>query len=428
MKNLKITAAALTALAFFTFCRIQSSHAAGFLVYDMSGEALGRAGAVSAAINSPAAIWFNPSAMSFMPGYQFTAGGVVVVSSNTFTPEGNGDSVSSITDPFVIPHLYGTFEIMDWMHAGIGVFSPFGLGVKWPEDWLGREHGIYSSLQTIIINPALSFKVWKNVSIAAGFSLIYGAVDMKNGLPEPIGGSIRIGGSTWAVGGNAAVTWRILPDLLHVALSYRSRAKLSFDGDADFDPEAEEFASNLPDQKGKSAITLPDIFTFGVMYKPISSLEITFDVNYTLWSTYDKLKLEFENEDTPDEVLRRDFKNSFTFRLGFDYTLPTNPLYGKFKGRIGFIFDQNPSPKETLAPSLPDANRVDLGLGVGYTYKWMSFDLGYLMVYFLPSESTTGEEGPEGTYDSIAHLMGLSFTGRFGGSKKTVDPELLESK
>ena len=93
---------------------------------------------------------------------------------------------------------------------------------------------------------------------------------------------------------------------------------------------------------------------------------------------------------------------------------------------MGFIFDQNPSPKRTLAPSLPDANRVDLGLGVGYSYKWMKVDLGYLLVYFLPTKSTTGQEGPEGTYNSVAHLMGLTFTGRFGtGSKAPKDPEPL---
>jgi len=41
-------------------------------------------------------------------------------------------------------------------------------------------------------------------------------------------------------------------------------------------------------------------------------------------------------------------------------------------------------------------------------------DLGYLLVYFLPTESTTGVEGPVGTYNSIAHLIGLTVGVKWG--------------
>lgn len=428
MKSLKTLAAICAALTIGTFARMPNARAAGFLIYDMSAEAMAKASAVSASTQEPAAIWFNPAAISFMPGYQFSAGGVMVVAENAFSPKGGGEDVDAETGLFFIPTVYGTFEILDWLHAGIGISSPFGLGISWPEDWMGRVHAIEATVQTVVINPTLSFKVWKNLSIAVGFDAIYGTVDMTNGLPDPIGGTVRIGGTTWGFGANAGITWRILPNVLHAAFAYRSRVELAFDGNADFDPEAEEFASSLPDQKGSAAITIPDIFTLGMMYKPIPDLEITFDVNVVMWSTYDELELKFEREETPDEVLARNWKDTITLRLGVDYTLPINPQFGKFQARIGFIFDQNPSPKRTLAPSLPDANRVDLGLGVGYSYKWMKVDLGYLLVYFLPTKSTTGQEGPEGTYNSVAHLMGLTFTGRFGtGSKAVEDPEPLTS-
>ena len=35
-------------------------------------------------------------------------------------------------------------------------------------------------------------------------------------------------------------------------------------------------------------------------------------------------------------------------------------------------------------------------------------DLGYLLVIFLPADSTTGQEGPVGTYRTVAHLIGLT--------------------
>jgi long-chain fatty acid transport protein len=392
----------------------QRAQGAGYLIYDMSAEALGKASAVAASTKEPAANWFNPSAISFMPGYQFSAGGVFIVAQNEFEPEEGGDPISSKTGTFFLPTVFGTFEILDWLHAGLGVATPFGLGVEWPEDWIGREFSIAASIETVNINPNVSFKVWRDVSIAVGFNLVYGAVDMTNGLPEPIGGSVRIGGTTFGYGANAAVTWRVFPDLFHLAFAYRSRVELAFDGKADFEPGAEEFEPALVDQGGSSEITLPDIFTFGVMYKPTPTVELTFDANLVMWSTYDEIRLDFEQEDTPDEVLERNFRNSVTLRLGADFTLPVNPELGRFQVRMGLIFDQNPSPKKTLAPSLPDADRVDLGLGVGYTYDWFTADIGYLLVYFLPSKAESGREGPEGTYNSIAHLMGLTLTARFG--------------
>jgi len=42
------------------------ARASGFLVYDLSGEAIGRASAVSAETREPAANWFNPAALAYL--------------------------------------------------------------------------------------------------------------------------------------------------------------------------------------------------------------------------------------------------------------------------------------------------------------------------------------------------------------------------
>ena len=170
---------------------------AGYLVYDMSAEALGKASAVAATAYEPAAVWFNPAAMSFMPGWRVSAGLTTIFSTNGFEPEGGGPKVEADVGTFFLPQLFGTFEITRWMHAGIGVCTPWGLGMKWPYDWEGREHSIAAKLETIVINPAFSFMVWKDkLSIAAGFQLIRGVAELKNGLPEVAGGHVTFGGGT----------------------------------------------------------------------------------------------------------------------------------------------------------------------------------------------------------------------------------------
>lgn len=392
-----------------------SARGAGFLVYDLSAEALGKGSAVTASTNEPAAVFFNPAALSQMEGYQFSLGTVWINAAAKFEDAATGETTKALPRKggFWLPTIYGMARINKWVAVGLGVYTAFGLGIEWPNDWVGREHAIFADIETVTFSPTVSIRLHKMFSFAVGLNVVRGVVDMTNGLPEPIGGHVQIGGGTFGFGAHAALLFRPIPEKLHFGFTYHSRVKLSFDGRADFEPDNEEFVPELQDQGGKAAITLPDMFAIGAMYRPVPQFTITFDTNVVLWSTYDKLELDFELR--ANQVLERNNKNVATFRLGFEYALPVKGL----KARLGFIFDMNPAPSDYLSPSLPDSNRVDFAVGLGYEWKWLKADLGYLFVYFLPNESTSDQEGPLGKYNSTAHLLALTLTFRFGqGAKK----------
>ncbi len=388
----------------------QNARGAGFLVYDVSAEAMGKGSAVTASVNEPAAVFFNPAALAHMEGYQFSLGTVWVNANAAFEDAATGEKTKAIPRKggFFLPTIYGMARINKWISVGLGVYTIFGLGIEWPDDWQGREHSIMADIETVTFSPTVSIRLHDKFSIGMGLNVVRGVVDMTNGLPEAIGGHVQIGGATFGFGGHFAMLYRPIPNKLHFGATYHSRVRLSFDGRADFEPEHEEFVPELQDQGGKAVITLPDIIALGVMYRPIPKLTITFDTNVVMWSTYDELKLDFESRE--DQILKRGNKPAATFRLGFEYETPVKGL----KARLGLIFDMNPAPEKYLSPSLPDADRIDVGAGIGYEWKWLKVDLGYLFVYFLDSKSTGGEEGPVGTYRSTAHLMALTFTARFG--------------
>ncbi len=381
------------------------ARAGGFLIYEMSAEAMGKASAVSASTQEPAAVWFNPAAL-VTQGHGISISGVAVLARSKFEPASGEPEVTTEPGRFVLPTIFASARAHERVAVALGVYPSFGLSVTWPENWLGAEDAIKASIQTVNFNPTLAVSLLPQLSLGAGVQIIRGAAELKNALPAVVGGTATLGGGTWGVGANAALLYRALPDRLHFAFGYRSRVKMSFDGRVDFDPHP-DFAPSLPDQAGGVDITLPDIFTFGVMWRPIPSLTLTFDPNLVLWSTFERLVIDFESVE--DRVLERNNHNAVTLRLGADWATPQPGL----SARIGFIFDQNPAPSETLAPSLPDGNRLDFALGVGYRWNWLKADLGYLFVYFLPAESTTGREGPEGTYRSIAQLFGLTLSALF---------------
>ena len=378
--------------------------ASGFLIYDISGEAIARASAVSADDDEPAAVWFNPANLAFMGGVQASAGAVFVTSKSTFSPSVSGADTSTDRGNFFLPAIFANGLVTDRVAVGMGVYSTFGIGIQWPNDWEGRESAIKASLETLTFNPTVAVRVHRQISVAAGFDAIRSVVDFTNGLPTLVGGDVRLAGGTWGYGFNAAALYKIYPGRLHVALTYRSRVKLDFDGQGNFSPTNPDFAPALPDQPGTASITLPDIITAGVMARPRDDLALSFDANLVLWSTYDRIDIDFQT--APDRAIVPNSRNTVTLRGGADWSFPAR--WPGLHLRGGLIYDRGSIPSTNLGPSLPDSDRIDVALGAGYGRGHFHADLGYLLVLFLPADSTTGQEGPIGTYHTTAHLLGLT--------------------
>jgi len=377
------------------------ARASGFLVYDLSGEAIGRASAVSAETREPAANWFNPAALAYLEGTNVAAGAVLVSARSYFTAADSGTQTSSERGNFVLPTLYAQTKLGDRLALGLGIYSAFGIGIEWPDAWHGRESAISASLQTVSFNPNVAVSADEHWSFGAGFDAIRSTVDFQNGLPSIVGGKVRLAGGAWGYGFNAAALYRPLPDRLHIALTYRSRVKLSYDGRADFQPGNPDFARTLPDQSGHAEITLPDIITVGVIGRPTRTLSLGFDVNTVLWSTYDQIPIDFAS--APDRTLNPQGHTALTFRGGVDVALPLG-----VHARGGLIYDRGAIPAEGVGPALPDSDRIDLTAGLGYERGFFKADLGYMLVLFLPTDAKGGIESPEGRYVTHAELLGLT--------------------
>ena len=388
------------------------SHASGFLIYDLSGEAIGRASAMSAGVSDATAVWFNPAQLAFLGGSSASVGGVFVTARSSFAPSATGSAAGSGTTDslrgnFVLPTVFVHSALSDRVAIGMGAFTAFGIGIDWPSNWVGRENAIGASVQTFTLNPTLAVKIHPRVAIGFGFDAVRAAVDFRTGLPSLIGGDVRLVGETWGYGANGAVHVNAIPDLLQFAVTYRSRVRLAFNGQADFRPDNPEFSRMLHDQGGNATIKLPDIMTAGVMAKPRPDLALGFDVNYVVWSTYSQVNIDFADPTTPDKVLRPAGKDGFTFRTGADWAMPACP---GLHLRAGLIYDRSAVPPTGVAPGLPDADRIDVTAGMGYQRGRFKVDLGYMLVHFLDATATGGIESPEGTYSTTANLIGLTLS------------------
>jgi long-chain fatty acid transport protein len=401
-----VNRAGLWGAALLSLSLARPAAASGFLIYDLSAEGMARGSAVSADIHEPSAIWFNPAALAYLEGVNLQLGGVYVTSRARFVADADGSETRTERGHHFIPTLYGHAALSERVSVGIGAYSAFGIAIEWPDDWIGRESTIEASLQTLDLNPTVAVRLNRQASLALGFNAVRGLVDFSNGLPAPIGGSVRLGGGTWGYGLNAGALIRVVPDQFHLAATFRSRVQLDFEGRADFQPGSADFERVLPDQPGTAGITLPDILTFGLMARPNDDLALTLDANLVFWQSYDRIDIDFET--APDSAIVSNGHMTVTLRAGADYRLP-----GGFHARGGLIYDRGAIPEENLGPALPDADRIDVTAGLGYTTPHLDLDLGYMIVKFLPSDATTGHEGPEGTYHTLAHLLALTVGASF---------------
>ena len=99
-----------------------------------------RASAVSADVDEPAAVWFNPANLVYLGGVSASAGGVFLTSKSSFSPAGGGaetEHASAATSS--CRRSSRTACITDRVAVGMGVYSTFGIGITWPADWEGRE-------------------------------------------------------------------------------------------------------------------------------------------------------------------------------------------------------------------------------------------------------------------------------------------------
>lgn len=375
-----------------------SSWAAGFAIPEQNARSTAMVGVGAASSEGAVGIYFNPGAVAFEDGIAAeisVLGLMPMIQADTEGTTYRADRSFSLA-----PTLFVTAPVTERLYVGFGAFSGFGAKVSWPESFPGRFEGSSSSLTTYTLNPTISLRLNDDIGIGAGVDVTRAAVQLNRQLDfGSTEGSLRLGGGTWGVGGNAGIEMRMMSKRLRLGANYRSATTLNFDGTASFDvpPELE---SELRDQDVRTTFVLPHVVSAGVGFLVQPRMLVTGELSYTTWSSLQSIDLDFE-DDARDQSLRRDWTNSVAVKAAADYKLSPQLAL-----RAGLGFDQTPSPDHTTQPSLPDASRVLASVGAGYRMGNFGVDFGYLFALLLPR--TTSGEAFFATYSGTAHVFAIS--------------------
>ena len=414
--------------------------AAGFNIYEAGVRATALGGAFTATADDGSALFYNPAGLSFMEGSSVNLNLMSIAPRFEFAQAESDATALPATgeaaeNTFFIPGLYYTNNPGGNISYGIGLYAPFGLGVEWqnPEEWIGNQVSYDTSIETVYITPAVSYKVSPKLAISLGLDVAHQKLELNKFLPEPTLGQeaidLKVDGSS---------NLNITPTL---GLMYKPNEKLTFgvmyhhkktmdyeDQDATFtnvlDPTNDQYSwpVNLlagiggSDQKISSEFNLPYILSFGMNYKFCSRFNA--ELNYVRfgWDHFESLVMDFTNDDL-DQTIHMGYEDTWQVRFGATYDFKPD----KVKLMAGYVYDNTPQPLESVSPLLPDSDRNDFSFGAEVKMN-PSWDLLFSYMAVLADERTNIEDGqpanddpayPVGTYKSVANIFGMGVTYHF---------------
>ena len=420
-------------VVFCIFCTISTAHGSGFAIYTQGASTLGQGAATIAHTDDPSAVFWNPALINKLDGTQIQLGTTMIFPSRKFESDFSGNTFKTEPDVFFPSTFFITHKFNDRTSAGLGVFNPFGLATKWPDDWEGRYIATNSELTTFNINPVVSYKITPFMTFAAGidFLLLDATLEKKinqtgilsyiSGIPFPAPDmNQKFEGDGTGAGYNFGILIEPYKDIA-IGVSYRSKIDVEINGKTTFDNVNPSLSTFFSNSNGNTDITLPQQIHAGISYKGLNPLTLEVALRWEGWSSYDKLKINLEKPvglpPTTTFVSEKNWDDTYSFSVGAKYQLNDSIAL-----LAGYLYSGNPIPDKTFEPAIPDANTNLFCIGTSIKQKNFKVDLAYGYQKLQNREKNNDITDPvsgspvysaNGTYKSHLNMVAFSLTYTF---------------
>lgn len=411
----------LLACCLFTAAHLDgTARAEGFALSDFGARGTSLAGGMVARADDPSAVAWNPAGITQLPGTQMMAGVTFIQPSGTVNTEGSMGSHSTDVDThtWANPHLYLTHQFSDRLWGGVGLFSRFGLGNSYPNDWPGHLNLEYVSLKTVSLNPNLAFKVTDKLSLAVGIEFMYATMFMKKdadlGAMNPALAGMydqqKLSASGINPGFNLAAHYTF-NDQWAAGLTYRSRVRQRVHGHLEFDDKNPvPGLVHLPNADLHGTLNLPDVISLGVVWRPTQDLSLEAGAVYTVWSNYRSLNIHVKDP-YGTSYSPKNWRDTWGFNVSAEYrALDWLTLRG------GYIYETSPMNEGTCDYMTPSDGRHRITAGVGFNWDRWTVDLAYayLIINELNYDKSSGEGVLKGrSHGGDSHIAALSVGYKF---------------
>lgn len=416
---------------------VGAAQAGGFAIREQSAYGLGSAFAGIAAGGSLSSMFWNPAAMTQVPGIQTESdlSGIFPFSSHNVGAGSTfaflGSAGNSGLDALV-PGSYASMQITPKLWIGLSVNSPFGLAVRFPDAWAGRNYAEDTRLETYNATPSIAYEVNEWLSIGAGVQIEYAHADLASGIPGGppgfgVGQLASVEGNGWGFGATLGATLKPTPTTT-IGIGWRSAMNQDINGSLTLPPGA---AFNPPFSTPGSVSTtlkLPDTVSLGVRQQLGPQWTLLGTIEWTNWSRIGTSAVVQPNG-APATVLAGlgggavnipfEYDDGWFFSAGAEY---------KWNDRLalrgGIAFEKSPITDQVRTPRLPDNDRFWIALGASYQVTpRISLDAGYTHIFVkdTPIDISAASGNPSfngavtyvGSVDSHVDIVSVALRYRF---------------
>jgi long-chain fatty acid transport protein len=387
----------------FVFFLSSIASANGLNLNGFGSRAVAMGGAFVGLADDYSAIFWNPAGIAQFSETTMGMTGDLIMPSASYELEMLGVKlVDAEMESKIYPSgLAGFFHpISDKFVAGIGVYTPSGLGAKWDgKDFAPITQGMAykweSYIGVISISPALAYKINEYISVGASLNLNYGFfnIDRHAGtvtIPTnepPYSTIFNLGqysesSSGWGVSGTLGVL--VKPnEMFSFGATVRTPSQVTMSGKAEI-PKL-QYIDFPAESDFERDVTSPMWVAGGVAFHPTQNLTFTFDAQYTNWLSLDVLDAEFDNQywqvmmkQSGGSELELNWEDAVQLRFGAEYQLGNVFLRG------GYYRDPAPAPDETMNVLLPSYTFNAFTFGLGYGLE--SLEIGAALEYLIGEE------------------------------------------
>lgn len=301
----------------------------------------------------------NPALMTKLEGSHALAGAVFISPQSTVVVDGHKNKTKA--NIYTVPHAYYTrqSESNENVWLGVGMFTRFGLGTHYDDNWNGKAALQYVDLTSVSLNPNIAFKFSDQLSVAGGVEILRGGIKQKS---NP---GVNVSADTigYAIGGNLGVHYQI-DDQWSAGLTWRSSMDMQTEGKAQQGAASTSTGQNI-------WANLPSSFVLGVGYQPTENWSWEFDIVHTRWEDFDTMSYS----GVINTVKTYDYKNTWRFQLGTEYWA-TDWLAVRF----GYVYDQTPTRSGYSSFMLPCNDRQLFSTGLGFKHDEWTLDWAFMYV------------------------------------------------
>jgi long-chain fatty acid transport protein len=446
--------------------------AQAFGLNEIGSCALARGFAATASpCDDASSIYWNPGAMPRARGWTVSGGAAIIKIDGSFVQDTTGREWEGDVPTAVVPHFFVNYRGAGKLAYGLGVYVPYGLTSQWTDDFPGRFAAKKASLQTIYVQPNISYQITPNWSIGGGPVFGHSTVELvqavdlsqqRTSATGPTFGQLGIPlrtefaratlkGSSTAFGVDVGLHGRLTP-VWEMGVRFLSQLSFNYDdADATFEQRptglilaagnpitpggislpvdqvvAGSFAAGGPltTQKVSTQIRHPAQVQVGFAYSGFTNTTLSAEYSYVGWKSFNQLPVDFTNA-TPastatDKVIQEDYNNTSGIRLGADYRLLSGIAL-----RAGFTATAAAAPDETVTPLLPEQDRALGMFGIGYPFGGRyALDATYAHIFTPGRRGRIDERTPgstpqqaialnNGSYSLSANILSLTLKASF---------------